>query len=285
MLALAEIAWTPLARKDFVRFVERQLPRQLARLEAAGYEYRVPVALGPVDTIMQGARFTVALRAPVEGAWIHWTIDGYPASEADELYTAPFTFDIPAGQQRELQTMVVTPNNRQSRVTRTVMYNRPQPENNPFGVARALEYRLFKGPIADLATMDRAALLTSDTSSTFDPSRLRARGASFGVVYFGHVALDLDGTYAFELASTGPSRLYIDDHLVVDNPGGAGETVKTGQVTVLRGLRRIRVLYAEDRPGPLSLSVTAPGRAKRTVEGDMLRGSIFGRGQTGIDAD
>jgi hypothetical protein len=79
--------------------------------------------------------------------------------------------------------------------------------------------------------------------------------------------------------------LYIDDHLVVENPGGAGETVKTGQVTVLRGLRRIRVLYAEDRPGSLSLSVTAPGRAKRAVEGDMLRGSIFGRGQTGIDAD
>ena len=285
MLALAEIAWTPLARKDFARFVEQQLPRQLARLEAAGYDYRVPVALGPVDTIMQGARFTVALRTPVEGARIYWTIDGYPASETDELYTAPFTFDIPAGQQRELQTVVVTPNNRKSRVTRTVMYNRPQPENNPFGVARALEYRLFKGPIADLATMDRAAPLASDTSSTFDPGRMRARGASFGVVYFGHVALDLDGTYTFELASTGPSRLYIDDHLVVDNPGGPGETVKTGQVTVLRGLRPIRVLYAEDRPGSLSLSVTAPGRAKRPVEGDMLRGSIFGRGQTGIDAD
>jgi hexosaminidase len=285
MLALSEIAWTPLARKDFARFVERQLPHQLARLEVAGYEYRVPVPLGPVDTIMQGARFTVALRPPVEGARIYWTIDGYPASETDELYTAPFTFDIPAGQQRELQTVVVTPNNRKSRVTRTVMYNRPQPENNPFGVARALEYRLFRGPITDLSTMDRSPLLASDTSSTFDPGRLRARGVSFGVVYSGHVALDLDGTYTFELASAGPSQLYIDDRLIVNNPGGAGETVKTGQITVLRGLQRIRVLYVEDRPGALSVSVTPPGRPKRAVEGDMLRGSIFGRGQTGIDAD
>jgi hexosaminidase len=284
MLALSEIAWTPVARKDFARFAERQLPRQLARLDAAGYEYRVPVAIGPVDTMMQGNRFRVTLQPPVEGARIYWTIDGYPASEADELYTAPFSFDIPEGQQRELQAVVVTPTNRKSRVTRTVMYNRPQPENNPFGVVHALEYRLFKGPIADLATMDRSTLLASDTASGFDPSRLRARGASFGVVYFGQVALDLDGTYTFELASTGASRLYIDDRLVVDNPGEATETVRSGQITGLRGLRRIRVLYAEDRPGSLAVSVTAPGRAKVPVQGDMLRGSVFGRGQTGIDA-
>jgi hexosaminidase len=284
MLALSEIAWTPVARKDFARFAERQLPRQLARLDAAGYEYRVPVAIGPVDTMMQGNRFRVTLQPPVEGARIYWTIDGYPASETDELYTAPFSFDIPEGQQRELQAVVVTPTNRKSRVTRTVMYNRPQPENNPFGVVHALEYRLFKGPIADLATMDRSTLLASDTASGFDPSRLRARGASFGVVYFGQVALDLDGTYTFELASTGASRLYIDDRLVVDNPGEATETVRSGQITGLRGLRRIRVLYAEDRPGSLAVSVTAPRRAKVPVQGDMLRGSVFGRGQTGIDA-
>jgi len=284
MLALAEIAWTPVARKDYARFTERQLPRQLARLDAAGFEYRVPVTIGPVDTLMQGSRFTVRLQSPVEGARIHWTIDGYPASETDELYTASFTFDIPEGQQRELQTVVVTPTNRKSRVTRTVMYNRPQPENNPFGVARALEYRLYQGPIADLATMDRSTLLAGDTASTSDPPRLRAKGASFGVVYFGQVALDLDGTYTFELSSTGPSRLYIDDRVVADNPGGATETVRSGQFTGLRGLHRIRVLYAEDRPGSLAVSVTAPGRPKVPVQGEMLRGSVFGRGQTGIDA-
>ncbi len=284
MLALSEIAWTPLARKDYARFTERQLPRQLARLDAAGYEYRVPVAIGPVDTLMQGNRFTVNLRSPVEGARIYWTIDGYPASETDELYTAPFTFDIPEGQQRELQTLVVTPTNRKSRVTRTVMYNRPQPENNPFGVVHALEYHVFKGPITDLATMDRSTWLGRDTASTFDLSRMRAKSQSFGVLYFGQVALDLDGTYTFELASTGPARLYIDDKLIVDNPGGATETVRSGQFTGLRGLRRIRVLYAEDRPGTLSLSVTAPGRPKIPVQGDMFRGSVFGRGQSGIDA-
>jgi hypothetical protein len=49
-------------------------------------------------------------------------------------------------------------------------------------------------------------------------------------------------------------------------------------------LRRIRLLYAEDRPGALSVSVAAPGRPKVPLQGDMLRGSVFGRSQTGIDA-
>jgi len=284
MLALAEIAWTPVARKDFARFTRRQLPRQLAKLDAAGYEYRVPAAIGATDTLMQGARFTMALQPSVEGARIYWTIDGYPASEADELYTAPFTFQIPEGQQRELQTVVVTPTNRKSRVTRTVMYNRPQPENNPFGVVHALQYFAFQGPITDLATIDRSKYLAGDTASTFDLTGPRSHGASFGVIYSGQIALDLDGTYSFELASGGKSRLLIDDRQVVDNPGGAGEAARTGQVTLMRGLHQIRVLYAEDRPGFLAVSVVAPGRPKVSVQGDMLRGSVFGRGQTGIDA-
>jgi hexosaminidase len=285
MLALSVIAWSPPARKDYRRFAEVQLPRQLARLDAMGYEYRVPAALGPVDTIMRGSRFTVALQPSVEGARIHYTIDGYPASETDEVYTGPLSFDIPAGQQRELQTVVVTRTNRMSRVTRTIMYNASQPENNQFETARALVYRLIKGPVADLASLERGETLASDTASSFDLSRFRDRGASFGVVYDGHVLLDLDGTYTFELASEGPSRLFIDDQLVVDHPGGSGETVRSGKTTVLRGLKRIRVQYAQERAGRLQVSVEAPGREKTELRGPVFRSFVIGKGVTGIDAE
>jgi hypothetical protein len=100
-----------------------------------------------------------------------------------EVYTHPLTSDIPAGQQRELQTVVVTAGHRKSRVTRTVMYDRDHPENNPFGIAGALVYR-----------------------------------------------------------------------------------------------------YAQTAPGRLGVFMTPPGRDRRELRGDILRGSIFGRGQSGIDA-
>jgi hexosaminidase len=284
MLALAEIAWTPLARKDYARFASAQLPRQLATLEARGYEFRVPAALGAVDTLMRGSRFTIALAPSVEGGAVHWTINGYPASETDEVYTEPVTFEIPPGQQRELQTVVVTPGRRESRVTRTVMYNRPQPENNPFGLANALVYRLVTGPIASLDSLASSRPVARDTASSFDLARFADRGPAFGLVYDGWVSLDLDGTYTFELVSTNASRLYIDGALVAETPGGGTEASRSGQVTVLRGLRRVQVLYAQERPGTLAVFVTAPGRTRTPLAPRDMRGSIFGRGQTGIDA-
>ena len=284
MLALAEIAWTPVARKDYARFASAQLPRQLAKLERRGYEFRVPAALGAVDTLMRGSRFTIALAPSVEGARVHYTIDGYPASETDEIYSAPLTFEIPAGQQRELQTVVVTPGHRKSRVTRTVMYDRPQPENNPFGLVNALVYRLVAGPIASVDSLASSRPVGRDTASSFDLSRFADRGPAFGLVYDGWVSLDLDGTYTFDLVSTGASRLYIDGALVAEISGAGTEAARSGQVTVLRGLRRIQVLYAQQRPGTLGVFVTAPGRARAPLAPRDLRGSIFGRGQTGIDA-
>ena len=116
-------------------------------------------------------------------------------------------------------------------------------------------------------------------------SRFRDRGATFGVVYDGHVLLDLDGTYTFELASEGPSRLFIDDQLVVDHPGGSGETVRSGKTTVLRGLKRIRVQYAQERAGRLQVSVEAPGREKTELRGPVFRSFVIGKGVTGIDAE
>jgi hexosaminidase len=283
MLALAEIAWTPVARKDYDRFASAQLPRQLAKLEARGYEFRVPSALGAVDTLMRGSRFTITLAPSVEGAVVRYTLDGYPASETDEIYTKPLTFEIPNGQQRELQTVVVTPGHRKSRVTRTVMYNRPQPENDPFGVASALVYRLVAGPVANLDSLASRRPVARDTASTFDLGRFADRGPAFGLVYDGWVSLDRDGTYTFDLVSTGASRLYVDGALVAENRGGGSEASSSGQITVLRGLRRIRVLYAQDRPGTLGVYVTAPGRARAPLAARDLRGSIFGWGQTGID--
>jgi len=284
MLALSVVAWSPPARKDYGVFVEQQLPRQLARLEAAGYEFRVPVAIGAADTLMRGDHFVIALRPSVEGATVHYTIDGYPASELDEVYAAPLRFDVPAGQQRELQTVVVTAGNRKSRVTRMVLYNADQPENNPFGVARALGYRVVAGPVSDLGAVERARAVASDTASSFDLARFADRGPSFGLMYDGHVDLDRDGTYRFELVTSAAARLLVDGRVVVEHPSGVTESAATGEATVLRGLHRIRVVYAQSAPARLGVFVTPPGRPRIELGGAMLRGSTFGRGQSGIDA-
>ncbi|RYY32948.1 MAG: beta-N-acetylhexosaminidase, partial [Sphingobacteriaceae bacterium] len=109
LLAIAEVAWSPLAKKNFVDFSEVRLPKHYAWLESNNYNYRVPPAIGAPDTIMFGQQLTVNLKSPVEGASIYYTIDGHTPRETDKLYTLPAKYDVPPGQYRDLQTLVITP--------------------------------------------------------------------------------------------------------------------------------------------------------------------------------
>ena len=284
MLAIAELVWTPLQNKNYNDFRENRLPRALAKFDAKGIRYRVPVAIGMVDTLMQGAQFTIALKPSVEGAKIYYTIDGYPANETDEVYSTPLTFNIPQGQQRELQTVVVTLLNNKSTVTRTVMYNRPQPENNTYSTANALTYRLYKGSFKSVSGLDTLKPMNSDTISTLNTSGFRDSLQHFGVQYDGYIKLDLDGTYTFSIASDGPAQLFINDKLIVDNNGAHGLTEKPGTVTDLRGLKRISIKYANGPENHFKVYYAAPDHAKVEIPNTVFSNFWIGKDKTGIDA-
>jgi hexosaminidase len=109
-LALAEIAWTPRALKDWNGFLAR-LPAQLAWLDAHGYAFRIPNASfalsggptrfeavpGHVQSVAawtSAPALTVALSVPLAGATIRYTTDGTTPSTASRAYTAPFTVTL-----------------------------------------------------------------------------------------------------------------------------------------------------------------------------------------------
>jgi hexosaminidase len=124
MLALAEVAWSPKGNKDYANFSEARLPRHLARLDARGYNYRVPVAIGASDTILTGSRFSIDLSPSVEGATIYYTLDGYNPSETDIPYTAPIKIIIPENKTVELKTIVITPTGKRSIVADMKLQNK-----------------------------------------------------------------------------------------------------------------------------------------------------------------
>ncbi len=62
-LALSEVAWSPLANKNFKDFSETRLPSHLAFFDKNNYDYRVPEAIGAMDTIMFGSQMTVQPKA------------------------------------------------------------------------------------------------------------------------------------------------------------------------------------------------------------------------------
>jgi hypothetical protein len=95
----------------------------------------------------------------------------------------------------------------------------------------------------------------------------------FAIDYTGRVWIEKPGLYNFSLTSDDGSKLYIDDHLVIDNDGVHPPTEKTETVMLEGGIHLIRVSYFQ---GPrfdiaLVLRVAGPGEEWRVFSTEEFR--------------
>ncbi len=114
MLALSEIAWTSKENKNYKNFSQERVSKHLARLDSAGYDYRVPIAYGAEDTTITGNQFNVLFIPPVDGAKIYYTLDGYIPRETDLEYKTPLLFMVPEHKNIHLKTITITPSGKRS---------------------------------------------------------------------------------------------------------------------------------------------------------------------------
>lgn len=128
LMALAEIAWTPLERKDFTNFSEERMPQHLAAIDKSGTNYWVPTPIGQPEKTQTGEHFTLNLKVPVAGARIFYTLDSYRPSETATEYVAPISIDVPQGQKKILKTIVISPSGKRSVVSET-LFNNGAPES------------------------------------------------------------------------------------------------------------------------------------------------------------
>ncbi len=157
-LALAEIAWTPRARKDWNGFLAR-LPAQLAWLDAHGYAFRIPNASfalsggparfeavpGHVQSVAawtSAPALTVALSVPLAGAVIRYTTDGTTPSAASRAYRAPFTVAL---------------------------------GSSPVRLRAAAFYRFHRTATSERSGGERAGAVSECTIARVSPAALRAR--------------------------------------------------------------------------------------------------------------
>lgn len=121
--ALAEIAWSPLAKKDIANFTQERVSLHLAKLDQTATNFWVPTPIGQTDKVLNGENITIDLKVPMLGAKIYYTLDGYRPSENAALYTAPLKINVPQGQKKTLKTIVIAPSGKRSVVTETILNN------------------------------------------------------------------------------------------------------------------------------------------------------------------
>jgi hexosaminidase len=264
LLALAEVAWTPLANKNFTDFAETRVPRHLAWFDKNGYNYRVPVAVGAKDTSYTANQLIVNLKSPVEGATIYYTVDGYTPSETDLVYTKPFTLNIPAENYRELKTIVITPTGKRSLVTSTTVYNRaPLPAVAFTGTKPGVKYELVAGLFTGTGQLDGARVLDTGVVKTFNTATFKKANRTFGVTYEGYFNAATDGKYIFSTQSDDGSVIYIDGQMVVDNDGKHSLYEQPGEVLLQKGMHKFTLKYFEAGAfSTLRVYLTLPGRPK-----------------------
>jgi len=275
MLALSEVAWSPLANKNYNDFANTRLPQHLAWLDKNNFDYRVPAALGAKDTIIFGSQLSLDMKPSVKGAKIYYTLDGYPPRETDIEYKGPVTYPVPPDQSREMQAIVITPTGKRSDIIHTVVYNRPPlAPVTYFGTATGLKYQVFTGTFN--STNQLNAALPVDTTAlpakSINVNSFRSKtGTSFGVIYNGFIRIDEDGVYGFSTQSDDGSVILIDDQVVVDNDGKHALYDKGGSVPLQKGFHKFTLKYFNvGSAGNLHVFMTIPGKPKGELPPDIL---------------
>lgn len=272
MLALSEIAWTPLTNKNFDDFANTRLPLHLAKFDKDGFDYHVPIAIGAKDTVIFGPQLNVQLKPSVAGAVVYYTIDGYTPRETDMAYTMPVSYNVPPDQYRELETIVITPSGKRSTVTHTIMYNKqPLPPVNYTGTASGLNYRLFTGTFNSTADLDAAAAVDTGVVKSFSAGAIKKNVSAYGIIYTGFIRIDSNDVYGFSVQSDDGSQLLIDDIPVVNNDGKHGSLEQGGSVPLQKGFHRFTLKYFNvGTTGLLHVYLTIPGKPKGELSPDEM---------------
>lgn len=244
-LALSEIAWSQPGKKNLHRFMHK-LPTELARMNNAGINFRIPEPIGLESKLLSSDDITVTLTPPVKGSAIFYTTDGSVPGLNSPIYTQPVKLQVPDNSTAMIQSIVVLPGGRKSPVYSASYVHRSYQEAvsvqpGKKGVRFTASYGITPQQAHQLpATGD-----TSGVLPTFDIRSLSAsaKNNNFGVTYEGYVKINADDLYEFHVEADDGAVLYLDEQLLVDNDGQHDIRDKSAFVPLRKGFHKIKVQY------------------------------------------
>ncbi|RZM04111.1 MAG: beta-N-acetylhexosaminidase, partial [Pedobacter sp.] len=247
LLAVSEVAWTLPIHKNFKDFNEVRLPQHLAQLDKTSASYRVPNPIGAKDTTINvmGA-IKINWLVPVKGGRIYYTIDGREPDATTNLYAGELSVSVPAGEMREVKSVVITPSGKKSSILTTTLVNRSainavaHPVNAKKG---GLQFFYVPGKfqsVTEIDTLDATKAGVSDSITIIKPV---IDSLNFAFVFKGYIYIPEPAAYEFSLESDDGSRLYLDDELIINNDGEHYSWERAAAVTLKPGFHKIRLAY------------------------------------------
>ncbi len=246
VVAVAEIGWTPLEKKDYKDF-ERRINNTYVRLENHGVNYHIPQPEQPNGSCNFVA-FTESVTIPFQTSRpikMVYTTDGTEPTPASTEYTEPLTFT----ENTTLKIASVLPSGKMSPIrTITVEKQELAPAKEVKDAMNGLKLKMSYGYYLNSSELAKATDWKELTIKTLrdirsqEPTWENMRGVKYyGAIAEGYVEIPEDGVYYF---SSNNDEVWIDGKLLIDNGGEVKRfSRKDKSVALAKGLHELKVVF------------------------------------------
>lgn len=253
-VALSEIAWSPLSKKNFEDFC-RRLDANSIRLDEHHITYHIPLPEQPYGScnkvvITKDTTVTFTTSRPIK---MVYTLDGTTPTPSSAVYTAP----IPVSGNTIIQIATVLPTGKMSKI-RTVEVEKQAyaPAVKVEASKKGLKMKRIKGNFlkvsqleladgtweyADINNLEDIKMKQEDDAATL-------RGANnYAAIAEGYINIPEDGVYYL---SSRFEQVWIDNKLVINNEGDVkASTLNDSSVALAKGLHPIRIVFLSNIVG------------------------------------
>ena len=245
-LAVAEIGWSPLTRKDYKDF-ERRLDNALVRLDAHNINYYIPQPEQPngstgLVAFTDKASLAFKTTRPVK---VVYTTDGTEPTAESTIYSAPIEFT----ESGVLKIRSVLPSGKMSTArTITVEKQALAPAKEVAKATPGLEMQVAGGmflessKLADVKEWKKLAIKDLRQLTNQVPAPESMRGVKqYAAVATGYVNIPEDGVYYL---SSDNEEVWIDGKLLINNGGEVKRFSRHDtSVALAAGLHEIKVVF------------------------------------------
>ena len=248
IIAVAEIGWTNLDRKDYKDF-ERRIENAYVRLDEHNMGYHIPLPEQPNGScdfvaFTDKASLEFKTSRPVK---MVYTLDGSEPTPASTAYTAP----IEITETTTLKIASVLPSGKMSRV-RTIQVEKQAlaPAKEVEKTTPGLTMQVFDGMYLNVKDLEAAKVQPKETKTIKSTFELRSqvktsesmRGVKqYAAIATGYMNIPEDGVYYI---SSDLEEVWIDGKLLVNNGGEVKRFSRhDSSVALAKGLHEIKAVF------------------------------------------
>ncbi len=265
LFAVSEIAWAS-KEKDFADF-ERRAMVHTERLDAEGWNYRIPDPYGFCNENIILDTAVVRIVNPLDAATVHYTLDGSLPTSSSAVYEQPFlitddcTLRLRSFNSGGYGGGTISVKYAHGRYLDAI--------ECPESLSPGLSYRWYNYRGESCSEVPGAELLKESVAAQVTiPEGV---SGNIGLVFTGYLDVPSDDVYSFYLYSDDGSTFVIDGVMALNHDGPHSRVERSAQIALRKGLHPIEIRYFDSNGGILEMGLIDSDSGRRPVPEEWFK--------------